>query len=86
MIIIMNSDATEEQIGAVVARIQGFGLDANVSRGTERTVIGAVGDERRLDPEMFDSLAGVEYSIHIVKQYKIVSRESHKHDSVIDPS
>jgi 3-deoxy-7-phosphoheptulonate synthase len=80
----MNSDATEEQIAVVVARVQSFGLDANVSRGTERTVIGAIGDERRLDPEMFDSLAGVEYSMHVVKQYKIVSRESHKHDSVIN--
>ena len=84
MIIIMNSDATDEQIGSVVNKIRSFGLDANISRGTERTVIGAIGDERKLDPEMFDSLAGVEYSMHIVKQYKIVSRESHKHDSIID--
>ena len=74
MIIIMNSDATGEQIETVVAKIRSFGLDANVSRGTERTVIGAIGDERKLDPEMFDSLSGVEYSMHIVKQYKIVSR------------
>ncbi|MBN9126337.1 MAG: 3-deoxy-7-phosphoheptulonate synthase, partial [Nitrosospira sp.] len=84
MIIVMNSDATDEHIETVVARIRGFGLDANVSRGTERTVIGAIGDERKLDPEMFDFLPGVEYSMHVVKQYKIVSRESHKHDSVID--
>lgn len=82
----MNSDATDEQIRTVVTKIRDFGLDANVSRGTERTVIGAIGDERKLDPEMFDSLAGVEYSMHVVKQYKIVSRESHKHDSVIDIS
>jgi 3-deoxy-7-phosphoheptulonate synthase len=80
----MNSDATDMQIGSVVNKIRSFGLDANISRGTERTVIGAIGDERKLDPEMFGSLAGVEYSMHIVKQYKIVSRESHKHDSIID--
>ncbi len=80
----MEGDATDEQISAVVTRIQDYGLDANISRGTERTVIGAIGEERKLDPEMFDSLSGVEYSMHIVKQYKIVSRESHKHDSVID--
>jgi 3-deoxy-7-phosphoheptulonate synthase len=80
----MASGATDEQIGAVVDRIQGFGLDANISRGTERIVIGAIGDEQKLDPEMFDALAGVEYSMHVVKQYKIVSRESHKHDSLIN--
>ncbi|MDE2365646.1 MAG: 3-deoxy-7-phosphoheptulonate synthase [Betaproteobacteria bacterium] len=84
MIIVMNNGATDEQIGGVVSKIQSFGLDANVSRGTERTVIGAIGDERKLDPEMFDSLSGVEYSMHVVKQYKIVSRESHKHDSIIN--
>lgn len=84
MIIVMDSGATDEQIGTVVSKIQSFGLYANVSRGTERTVIGAIGDERKLDPEMFNSLGGVEYSMHIVKQYKIVSREWHKHDSVID--
>lgn len=84
MIIVMNSDATDEQIGTVVAKIENFGLYANVSRGTERTVIGAVGNERKLEPEMFDSLDGVEYSMHIVRQYKIVSREWHKHDSIID--
>ncbi|SEK80459.1 3-deoxy-D-arabinoheptulosonate-7-phosphate synthase [Nitrosovibrio tenuis] len=80
----MNSGATDEQIGGVVSKIQSFGLDANVSRGMERTVIGALGDERTLDPEMFNSLGGVEYSMHVVKQYKIVSRESHKHDSIIN--
>jgi 3-deoxy-7-phosphoheptulonate synthase len=84
LIIVMDNGATDEQIGTVVSKIQSFGLYANVSRGTERTVIGAIGDERRLDPEMFNSLGGVEYSMHIVKQYKIVSREWHKHDSVID--
>ena len=84
MIIVMNSGASGEQIDTVIAKIQSFGLSANVSRGTERTVIGAIGDERKLNPEMFDSLSGVESSMHIVKQYKIVSRESHKHDSIIN--
>ena len=84
MIIIMNSGVTHEQVDAVVNKVKSFGLEANISRGTERTVIGAIGDERKLEPEMFNNLPGVEYSMHIVKQYKIVSRESHKHDSVIN--
>ncbi len=80
----MNKDVTEEQIGAVVKKIQDLGHEVNISRGTKRTVIGAIGDESKLDPELFDSMPGVEYSMHIVKQYKIVSRESHKQDSIID--
>ncbi|MEK7844271.1 MAG: 3-deoxy-7-phosphoheptulonate synthase [Pseudomonadota bacterium] len=84
MIIIMNKDVSEEQIGAVVKKIQDMGHGVNISRGTNRIVIGAIGDESKLDPELFDSMPGVEYSMHIVKQYKIVSRESHKQDSIID--
>jgi len=80
----MNKDVSEEQIGAVVKKIQDMGHSVNISRGTNRIVIGAIGDESKLDPELFDSLPGVEYSMHIVKQYKIVSRESHKQDSIID--
>lgn len=84
MIIVMNRDVTEEQIDTVVKKIQDLGHEVNISRGTKRTVIGAIGDESKLDPEIFDSLPGVEYSMHIVKQYKIVSRESHKQDSIIE--
>ena len=84
MIIVMNKISTEEQINAVLARIKEKGLDANVSKGTERTVIGAIGDERLLDPELLESLPGVEQALHIVKPYKIVAREWHPKDSVID--
>ena len=44
MIIVMENGASEEQIQGVVNKIKEFGLDSNVSRGTERTVIGAIGD------------------------------------------
>jgi len=84
MIIVMNNGATDEQIEGVVKKIREFGLDANVSRGTERTVIGAIGDERKLDQELIDALPGVEQSMHVVKPYKIVAREWHKQDTVID--
>jgi 3-deoxy-7-phosphoheptulonate synthase len=84
MIIVMNNDATEAQIETVVKRVKEQGLDVNISRGTERTVIGAIGDERKLDQELMESLPGVEQALHIVKPYKIVAREWHKADTVID--
>ncbi|HEY1458844.1 MAG TPA: 3-deoxy-7-phosphoheptulonate synthase [Casimicrobiaceae bacterium] len=86
MIIVMQPDAGDAEIGAVTAKIRAHGLDVHVSKGTERTLIGAVGDERKLDPEMFDPMPGVEKSMHIVKQYKIVAREWHKANTVIDVS
>ena len=84
MIIVMNKNVTDDQIGVVVKKLKDAGLDANISRGIERTVIGAIGDERKLSEEMFTPLPGVESAMHIVKQYKIVSRESHPENTVID--
>ncbi len=84
MIIVMGRDVTDEQIGTVVKKLEAAGLQANISRGIERTVIGAIGDERQLTVEMFTPLPGVESAMHIAKQYKIVSRESHKANTVID--
>ena len=84
MIIVMQPEAGTAAIDAVENKIRAHGLDVHISRGTERTLIGAVGDERKLDPEMFDSMPGVEKSMHIVKQYKIVAREWHKANTVIN--
>ncbi|OIR00020.1 phospho-2-dehydro-3-deoxyheptonate aldolase [mine drainage metagenome] len=86
MIIVMSNTADEAQIEAVIKQIKKQGLDANISRGTERTVIGAIGDERKLDGELLEALPGVEQALHIVKPYKIVAREWHKEDTVINIS
>ena len=84
MIVVMSTEATETQIDGVVKKIKEYGCDANISRGVERTIIGAIGDERSIDQELIDALPGVEQSMHIVKPYKIVAREWHKENSVID--
>ncbi|QKT04782.1 3-deoxy-7-phosphoheptulonate synthase [Ectothiorhodospiraceae bacterium 2226] len=84
MIIIMNRKATEEQIGAVEQKLIAMDMQAHVSRGVERTIIGAVGDETRLDKELLQALPAVEDVIPVMKPYKIVSRESQEGDTVID--
>jgi 3-deoxy-7-phosphoheptulonate synthase len=84
MIIIMNSDVSDEQIEAVEKRLKAMGLGSNVSRGVERTVIGAIGDESKVDKEALQALPGVEDVIRVMKPYKIVARSYHKEDTVID--
>lgn len=84
MIIIMHSHVTEEEIGGVVSRLKLFGLDANISRGTERTIIGAIGDERQIHKESLQALPGVEDVMRVVKPYKIVAREWHTSDTIVD--
>lgn len=84
MIIIMNNDVTEDQITRVVERLKGMGVGVNVSRGVERTVIGALGDESKIDKEALQALPGVENVIRVMKPYKIVARSYHSADTVID--
>jgi 3-deoxy-7-phosphoheptulonate synthase len=86
VIIVMQPEAGNNEIEAVETKIRAHGLEVHISRGTERTLIGAVGEERKLDPEMFDPMPGVEKSMHIVKQYKIVAREWHKANTIVDVS
>ncbi len=83
MIIVLKGGATGEDIRTVEERIRSFGLTAHVSRGVERTIIGAIGDERRMIQEAFEGLECVEKVLRILKPYKIVSRDFQKEDTVV---
>ena len=85
MIIVMQAGATPEQIQAVEDQIVELGYKAHEIIGVERKVIGAIGDERGKDRlQMIESMGGVESVIPILKPYKLASRETKPHDSVID--
>src|SRR5437870_13837952 len=79
----MNSDASQAAIERVSAEIVRMGATPHLSRGTFRTVIGAVGEEAALDQNHLASLDGVEKVVPIMKPYKLASREFHEDDSVI---
>jgi len=83
MIIVMKARATDTEIGAIVNKIEGLGLKAHISKGVERTIIGAIGDERKVKQEQFEILPGVESVIPILKPYKLVSREFKPESSII---
>jgi 3-deoxy-7-phosphoheptulonate synthase len=84
MIIIMKAGSSDQQIEGVENKLKGMGMGAHVSRGIERTVVGAIGDEAKIDMEALEILPGVENVIRVMKPYKIVSRVSHPEDSVVD--
>ena len=75
MMIIMRTDATEAQIQVVVERVQLNGLRAHLSQGSERTVIGAIGDGRPVSQDQFVHLPGVDRIVPISRPYKLASRE-----------
>lgn len=84
MIIIMHPQATGEHIQAIERKLQAMELQAHISRGTERTVIGAIGEERRLNKEALESMPGVDRVVRVMKPYKIIARESHPQGTVIN--
>jgi len=84
MMVIMHEGATDEQIAHVVERIEEVGASAHVSTGERVTVIGAIGDREELTALPLEACAGVDRVVAILKPYKLVSREFHPHDTVID--
>ena len=84
MVIIMNVDATAENIQEVIAVIEGAGLQAKVMEGSQQKIVGVIGDKTRLASVPIDALDGVEKSVEISKSYKLASREFHPVSSVID--
>ena len=84
MIIVMKKNATEEQINKVAAWIESMGYAAYPSRGVERTIIGAIGDDRgKAALKAAESLSGVERTMPILKPYKLASREAREEDTII---
>ena len=75
MIIVMEKSSLDPQIEYIAHQITELGLKAHVIRGTERTVIAAVGDERKIKVESFESYPGVAEVLPILAPYKMASRE-----------
>jgi len=83
MIIVLKPDATEEEIQHIKERLESFGLQVHISRGKERTILGAIGDERVLQEQPLEALPGVEKVVPILKPFKLASREFHPDDTLV---
>ena len=75
MMIVMKPTATEDEVQAVIARIESCGARAHPSRGDEVTVIGAVGDREHVARLGLDGARGVEQVVPILKPYKLASSQ-----------
>src|SRR5262249_54529433 len=82
--IVMHSSASERAINAVLARLAEHKLSGHLSRGEERTVIGVVGAGIPVTlREEVESLEGVQETIRITRPYKLVAREVHTQDTIV---
>ncbi|PLX16365.1 MAG: 3-deoxy-7-phosphoheptulonate synthase [Candidatus Muiribacterium halophilum] len=84
MIIVLKKNISKKEKEDIISRIHSCGLTPHISQGTERTIIGVVGDERILQAKPMDGMKGIEKIINILKPYKLVSRDFKKEDTVIN--
>jgi 3-deoxy-7-phosphoheptulonate synthase len=83
MIIVVRPDATEAQIQHILDRVQELGFTPHYSRGEQRTIIGAIGDETKVTAESLAAISGVEQVLPILKPFKLASRELKREDTVV---
>jgi 3-deoxy-7-phosphoheptulonate synthase len=84
MIIVLKPNSSKKEETVVLKEIRKLGYRPHVMRGVERTVIGAIGDERtHASLETLITFPAVEKVMPVQKRYKLVSREAHKGNSNI---
>ncbi len=84
MLVVMKPHASEAEIAAVVERIRSLGLSAHPIPGAQRVAIGITGNKGGLEPELFETLPGVQDALRVSQPFKLVSREVKEEDTVLD--
>jgi len=84
VIIILKAQVTDAQVNHVLERVEALGLQAHLSRGTYRTVIGVIGDEEKLQVEPLAAIPGVAEVMPVMPPYKLASLEAHPQPTIVD--
>src|SRR5213596_3981644 len=83
--IVMKPTATEQDVAAVVSKVESVGAKVHLSRGEEVTVIGAIGDREHVQRLGLEGAPGVDKLVPILKPYKLASTQlRHGERSVFD--
>lgn len=83
MLIVMRHDATSAEIDRVVEIIEEMGYSARPMPGAQRTAVGIVGNDGRVDASRLEALSGVAQVIHVTQPYKQVSREWRPENTIV---
>jgi 3-deoxy-7-phosphoheptulonate synthase len=83
MLVVMQADATPEQVARVLEAISEINLTPHPLPGSTRTAIGITGNTGAVDNRILEVLPGVKECIRVTRPYKLASREMHREDSVI---
>ncbi|WP_157244509.1 3-deoxy-7-phosphoheptulonate synthase [Nonomuraea typhae] len=83
MVIVMGPEATGNDLASILALVEAAGVEAFVSRGVQRTIVGLVGDVTQLDQGNLRGMPGVRDVVRVSTPYKLVSRENHPERSTV---
>ncbi len=83
MIIIMKPNASDEAVQKVTHIIESKGLQVHLSKGSQVTIVGVVGDKTRLLGSNIEISEGVDKVVAVTESYKLVNKKFHPEDSVI---
>src|SRR5213595_4169250 len=83
MLVVMQHDATAKDVDRVISIIQEMGYKARPMPGEQRTAVGLVGNDGRVDSSRIEALPGVAEVIHVSKLYKQVSREWKQENTLV---
>ena len=84
MIIVMSPASSQEDLAGVEEKIKANGLTFHLSKGEDRTIVGVIGDKKKIANLDMSMMPGVEKTVRITEKYKLVSREFHPADTVVD--
>ena len=84
MLIVMELNATAEQVRRVQEVVEDMGLQAAPIPGSERTAIGVLGNQGYVDDTAIRNLPGVRECIHVSKPFKLVSRDFHPGSTIVE--
>ena len=84
MIIVMSPSATKENLEKVVKKVESVGLRTHISEGEEVTIVGVIGDKKKIANLEMNMMDGVEKTVRITEKYKLVSRHFHPEDTIVD--
>src|SRR5688500_1921964 len=83
MLVVMQRGASDEDVARVVSVIEEMGYEGRPMPGAQRTAVGLVGNDGRVDSSRLEALPGVAQVIHISQPYKQVSREWRAENTVV---
>jgi 3-deoxy-7-phosphoheptulonate synthase len=84
VIVVLKSDVTEAQLQHILESVENLGFKTHLSRGTFRTILGLIGDERKTSPEALRAIPGVADAMPVMPPYKLASKEAHPQPSIVD--